>query len=93
MADPTFPERALIDQHDLGRGVQGRIHARAIDDEGHRQAGAEHRGLLQILEAGDRTTVDRFDHVADFEARQRGRRTRLDEADPRAVLGATKGHK
>jgi regulator of sigma E protease len=40
-----------------------------LNHESHRQPGAEHGRLLQILEARNRAPVDRFDHVAEHSPR------------------------
>ena len=62
--------------------------SRSLDDEAHRQAGAEQGLLLQVLEGGDRSSVDRFDQIADLESGRSGGRAWIDRADARRLLGA-----
>ena len=85
---PPLAERTLVDDGDFRRGGKARLVSRSFDDEAHRQAGAEQGRLLQVLEGGDRPTVDRLDQIADLEAGQRGGRARFDRADARRLLGA-----
>ena len=92
VAHPPLAERTLVDDRDLRRRGEARFASRPLDDEAHRQAGAEQRRLLQVLEGGDRPAVDRLDEIADLKSGQRGGRARLDRADARRLLGAAEDH-
>ena len=93
MSHPALAERALIDHRDLGRRGQRRLASRALDDERHRQPGAQHRRLLQVLKRRDRRAVDRLDEVARPEIPLARPATRLRRAPIRgAVLESAEDH-